>query len=70
MTRYTKELPERPALPAGLSVRTEDGQVVMEPAEVHGTVGFSLYLSRERANALGHALIRAAVALLPPTVKP
>ena len=60
---------DRPALPANLEVRTEDGQIVIEPGEVHGTKGFSLYLSSDSAKALAYRLIGAATKLLPPTTK-
>jgi hypothetical protein len=60
---------ERPAVPANLTVRTEGDEVVIEPGSVHGTVGFTLTLSRDRAKALGYALIGAATRLLPATTK-
>jgi hypothetical protein len=60
---------DRPALPANLTVRTEGDEVIIEPAAVHGSIGFTLTLSRERAKALGYALIGAATRLLPETTK-
>lgn len=63
------ELPDRPALPANLTVRTEGDEVIVEPAAVHGCVGFTLTLSRKGAKSLGYALIGAATRLLPATTK-
>ena len=64
-----KELPDRPAIPGRCEVRTEGGLVLLEPQEVHGVKGFTVYLTREAADNLGHRLIRAAVQLRQPTTK-
>ena len=66
---FTKELPERPPLPANCTVRTDGDEVILEPAAVHGTVGFTLILSRDGARSLGYALISASTRLLPATTK-
>lgn len=52
-----------------IDVRVEGPVIIMEPPEVHGVHGFSVYLTSEQAKKLGYKLISAAVKALPPTVK-
>jgi hypothetical protein len=59
-TTYPKELPDRPALELTIRVQRRGDTVTMEPAPVHGVIGFTVNLSRENAMALADALNSAA----------
>jgi hypothetical protein len=60
---------DRPAIDTSLTVRSEDGMVLIEPGPVHGICGFTMILSQDRAKSLGYELIAAATRLLPATTK-
>ena len=60
---------DRPALATELFVRTQGDEIIVEPGPIHGSVGFTLILSKERAKSLAYELIGAATRLLPPTTK-
>lgn len=52
-----------------IEVRHEGDTVIMEPPAIHGTKGFSVYMTSDQAKALGYKLIGASTKTLGPTTK-
>ncbi len=51
----------------GVSVRIENGEILIEPGQVRGVACFTVHLTGPGARALATKLLGAAVRLMPPT---